>query len=144
MGSLDSNVGIQHMLSSNPDHDKRVSDSRGVNSWKAPAFISASLPTIFSEFEFQYTPICKIQGQNPICWTYQICPSTRMAITAKTVLVLWTMLHHLSCSALPSPKSRSVSKDQVSETLQGLEGPDHSQYLQSITGLDWIGLTGRH
>ena len=44
-----------------------------------------------------------------------------MAITAKTVLVLGTLLHHLSCSAVPSPQTlRSSSKDQVGEKFQGL------------------------
>ena len=70
------------------------------------------------------------------------CEQQRMAITAKTVLVLGTLLHHLSCSALPSPGGRSFRQDQVDETFQGLEGTVHSHTVKSINHC--IRLTGRY
>jgi len=46
-----------------------------------------------------------------------------MAITAKTVLVLWTLLHHLCCSALPKLAYKDYS-DKVAWVTRG-DGYDY-------------------
>jgi len=46
-----------------------------------------------------------------------------MAITAKTVLVFWTLLHHLCCSALPKLAYKDYS-DKVAWVTRG-DGYDY-------------------
>merc|ERR1712107_817977 len=78
-----------------------------------------ALLTIFSQLEFWLKAFCDKFGENR--WRCEVV--NRMAITAKTVLVFWTLLHHLCCSALPKLAYKDYS-DKVAWGTRG-DGYDY-------------------
>ena len=64
-------------------------------------------------------------------WHCPNCEKHRMAIIAKSVLVLCTLLHHLSCSTLPAERLLTVGKDQVHHTCKRFHEGQNSWYHEA-------------